>query len=72
MGEEPKTVLEYGNAINPIVDLFEERYNRQLFTIITTNLDPNEISEKYGVRIADRFREMLAIVSFGNQDSFRR
>lgn len=72
LGEEPKTVLEYGNAINPIIDLIEHRYNLQRFTAITTNLDPKEISEKYGTRIADRFREMLSIVVFGNEKSFRK
>lgn len=72
LGEEPKTVLEYGNAINPIIDLIEHRYNTQKFTVITTNLDPKEISEKYGARIADRFREMLSIVVFGNEKSFRK
>ncbi len=71
LGEEPKTVLEYGNAINPIIDLFEYRYNHQKFTVITTNLDPEEISEKYGARIADRFREMLSMVVFGNEKSYR-
>lgn len=72
LGEEPTTVLEYGNAINPIIDLIEQRYNMQRFTIITTNLDPKEISEKYGLRIADRFREMLSIVIFGDEKSFRK
>lgn len=72
LGEEPTTVLEYGNAINPIIDLIEQRYNLQRFTLLTTNLDPKEISEKYGARIADRFREMLSIVVFGNEKSFRK
>lgn len=72
LGEEPKTVIEYGNALNPIVDLIEQRYNTQKFTVLTTNLDPKEISGKYGTRIADRFREMLAIVVFGDEKSFRK
>lgn len=72
LGEEPTTVLEYGNALNPIIDLIEQRYNLQRFTVITTNLDPKEISEKYGARIADRFREMLSVVIFGDEKSFRR
>lgn len=72
LGEEPKTVLEYGNALNPIIDLIEHRYNHQKFTVITSNLDPKEISEKYGARIADRFREMLSVVVFGDEKSFRK
>lgn len=71
LGEEARTVLEYGNAISPMQDLFEHRYSRQLYTAVTTNLDPREIAEKYGARIADRFREMLDVVVFDGP-SFRR
>lgn len=64
LGEEPVEVLNYGNSTSPLLDLLEHRYNRQLFTMITTNLTPEEISAKYGQRITDRFREMLHIMVF--------
>ena len=67
MGREPVEVLEYGNVLNPVIDLLEYRYNAQLFTIITTNLVPKEIRERYGNRIADRFNEMFDKVIFANQ-----
>ena len=67
MGREPVEVLEYGNVLNPVIDLLEYRYNEQLFTIITTNLVPKEIRERYGNRIADRFNEMFDKVIFGNE-----
>lgn len=67
MGREPVEVLEYGNVLNPIIDLLEYRYNAQLFTIITTNLVPKEIRVRYGNRIADRFNEMFDKVIFGNE-----
>lgn len=67
MGREPVEVLEYGNVLNPVIDLLEYRYNAQLFTIITTNLVPKEIRERYGNRIADRFNEMFDKVIFGNE-----
>jgi DNA replication protein DnaC len=38
----------------------------QLFTIITTNLTPAEIREKYGDRIADRMNEMMVKIIFNN------
>ena len=66
MGREPVEVLEYGNILNPVIDLLEHRYNEQLFTIITTNLVPKEIRERYGNRIADRFNEMFDKVIFNN------
>lgn len=59
LGQEPAEVLDYGNAINPTIDLLTHRYNEQLFTVITTNLAPRQIREKYGDRLADRFNEMF-------------
>lgn len=70
-GNEPAEIQAYGNIWNPLVDLLEYRYDYQLFTIITTNLTPPQISEKYGMRITDRFREMLNIIVFKGK-SFRK
>lgn len=70
MGREPKEVLDYGNVLSPIIDLLEYRYNEQLFTIITTNLQAEEIRERYKARIADRFNEMLEVIIF-EDGSFR-
>lgn len=67
MGREPTEVLDYGNVINPVVDMIEYRYNMQLFTFITTNLTKAQIREKYGNRIADRFNEMLEVIIFKNE-----
>lgn len=67
MGREPVEVFEYGNVLNPVIDLLEYRYNAQLFTIITTNLVPKDIRERYGVRLADRFNEMFEKIIFWNE-----
>lgn len=64
MGREPKEVLDFGNVLSPIIDLLEYRYHEQLFTIITTNLNSEEIKERYKARIADRFNEMLEVIIF--------
>ena len=66
MGLEPSEVLDYGNVLNPVIDLLSYRYNEQLFTIATTNLKPEEIRQKYGDRIADRFNEMMERIIFYN------
>ena len=71
MGKEPTQVLDYGNVLNPVIEVLEHRYNEQLFTVITTNLTPKEIREKYGARIADRFNEMMNVIVF-NGSSFRK
>ena len=64
LGKEPTEVLDFGNVLSPVVDLMEYRYHHQLFTAVTTNLTPIEIRNKYGVRVADRFREMFSVISF--------
>ena len=66
MGLEPSEVLDYGNVLNPVIDLISYRYTEQLFTIVTTNLKPEQIRQKYGDRIADRFNEMMERIIFYN------
>ena len=39
------------------------RYERMLPTIVTTNLSGKAIREKYGDRLADRFNEMMQVVT---------
>ena len=67
LGEEPKEIMVYGMIHTPLIDLISERYSRRLLTIITTNLDTDEIKDKYGPRIYDRFREMLTPIVFENE-----
>lgn len=69
-GDEPKEVNDYGNVRTPLVDLLEYRYDRQKFTIITSNLTMDEIKKKYGVRILNRFAEMGRFYIFP-QKSYR-
>ncbi len=71
LGTEPTEVQEYGNRMNPVIDLFYKRYDMQLFTIITTNLLPEEIRNKYGERVADRLNEMACRIVFENE-SYRK
>ncbi len=67
LGTEPVEVKYYGNQMNPVIDLLYKRYDEQLFTVITTNLTPNGIKERYGDRIIDRFREMCFHIDFENK-----
>ena len=66
LGTEPSEVMDYGNVYTPVIDLLTKRYEEQLFTIITTNLTPQQIREHYGDRIADRFNEMVKKIVFNN------
>lgn len=75
LGEEPAEIVSYGMIYTPVKDLLLERYKRQAFTILTTNLvntaEKQELSEHYGARVVDRFREMMKIIVFKNP-SYRK
>lgn len=66
LGEEPTEVMSYGMLYEPMKDLLLERYDRQLFTIATSNLGADQMRDKYSSRVTDRFREMMEVVNFKN------
>lgn len=70
LGIEPAEVIEFGNRITPLADLLSYRYDRRLYTIVTTNIPPSRFSALYGERIADRMREMFHTLPF-HQPSYR-
>lgn len=55
-----------------IHDMVSFRYEEQFCTLVSSNLTAKEIAEYYDERIADRFREMMLIINFGNEQSFRK
>lgn len=71
LGQEPQEVVVYGMVHNPIVDLITERYDRRLMTVITSNLETEDIRRIYGERLFDRMKEMFVPVIFENE-SFRK
>ena len=71
VGVEPSIIKVWGNEISPFVDTIYFRYDRQLFTVMTSNLSEEQLAEKYGERIADRFTEMFDKIHFGNK-TYRR
>lgn len=71
LGLESVEVQSWGNVTSPVIDLLSHRYQRQALTIVTTNLPPAEIEKRYGLRIRDRFREMMERVEFKNE-SYRK
>jgi DNA replication protein DnaC len=72
IGTEPVSVKTYGNEITPVVEAIEYRYDMQLFTIATTNLDDDGIKNQYGLRTFDRMTEMFDKISFDHQPSYRK
>lgn len=68
VGTEATIVKVWGNEVSPMVELLYQRYDRQLFTVITSNLESeDDIVNRYGDRINDRFAEMFDYLPFDNQ-----
>ena len=70
-GVEAIDVKSFGNSNEPIIDLLSTRYDRQRVTLISSNLDLDEVRNRYGLRLQDRFVEMFTMIGFtGN--SYRK
>lgn len=55
-----------------LFDFVDSRYNSNNFTIITTNLNPDEISRDYNARLASRlFASENAYISLFNSSDLR-
>lgn len=67
VGMEAASVKVWGNVISPVVELIYQRYDLQLFTIATSNLNTRQLAEKYGDRVGDRIREMFNVLAFNNE-----
>ena len=62
VGMEEEVVNEYGNKITPMVRLLHSRYDRNLITVITTNLNWEQMCSRYGERISDRLANYHRLV----------
>ena len=71
VGAEPREVQRYGNKFTPITDFLEVRYRERRKTILTTNLEFEELGEKYGERVESRLAEMAYPILFFGED-FRK
>lgn len=71
VGTEPTVVKNYGNEISPLTEVLYYRYDQRLWTMMTSNLKEEDFQERYGVRIADRIREMFNILAY-NHKSYRQ
>lgn len=70
LGCEPSRCLIYGVDYEPIRDFFYKRYDRQLITVVSTNLGDKQLMDTYGERIWDRISETFDRITFQG-DSFR-
>lgn len=71
MGTEPMA-LYYGNSVNVMEDVIQDRYRhfvkRGMRTHLTTNLAGKEIRERYGERVSSRARQMFNQIALTGKD----
>ena len=70
LGTEAAESMVYGNKVSVMADFFEEAYKTNCFLFVTSNLGAQEIQDRYGERVRDRFREIFHSKKFTNP-SFR-
>lgn len=71
LGAEPVRCTNYGEEHNPLAKLLLHRYDKQLTTIIATNLNLQDIQDRYGDRVLDRMYEMFDVIIY-KRESYRR
>lgn len=71
LGSEPVRCMTYGMERTPILDVLYHRYNQQLITVISTNLEDQELTERYGARMQDRMSETFDRLYYAGK-SYRR
>jgi DNA replication protein DnaC len=70
LGTEAAETMVYGNKVSVMADFFEEAYKTRCFLFVTSNLGAEQVEQRYGERVRDRFREMFHSMKFTNP-SFR-
>lgn len=67
VGTEPASVKVWGNEVSPLVEILYSRYEQMLYTVITSNLNDEDLATRYGERIGDRLTEMFDFLAFENK-----
>ena len=68
LGAENGHVIHFGNRVNVIEQIIEERYSKGFMTHLSTNLKFDNILEKYGDRVYSRLHEMVSYVELKGID----
>lgn len=67
LGHE-ETSMHFGNRVDVMAQIIEQRYARGLITHFTTNLTIDLIDDKYGDRVGSRIREMCIPILLNGKD----
>lgn len=67
VGTEAVVSVKYGERRQPFSEIVDNAEKTNSLLIITTNLPPSQIREKYGDRTLDRLKEITKLVTFEGQ-----
>ena len=68
LGSEPQEVSYYGNRLNLMEHIVEERYLDRKLTHFTSNFNMEQLEQLYGQRVASRLYESCNIVKLVDTD----
>ena len=74
LGQENASTKYFGTERNVMQEVLSQRYKNNLHenTHLTTNLSGDQITATYGIRVADRMREMFNLIVFPKTAKSRR
>lgn len=64
------TAVNFGNKVEAFNEVIDSVEGRKCFFVVTSNLDANQIKQKYGVRTYDRLRGLFRVIQI-NEKSMR-
>lgn len=64
------TAVNFGNKVEAFNEIIDSVEGRKCFVVVTSNLDANQIKQKYGVRTYDRLRGLFKVIQV-NEKSMR-
>lgn len=64
------TAVNFGNKVEVFNEVIDSVEGRKCFFVLTSNLDANQIKQKYGVRTYDRLRGLFKVIQV-NEKSMR-
>jgi predicted ATPase len=75
LGRE-RDVIYFGNNMNVMADILFHRYDlfmeHHMVTYITTNMESDELEERYGNRLRSRIRQMCNLINFSIDSKDKR
>ena len=68
LGAENQNAKYYGSEVQVMEYVIEERYNKNLLTHFTTNLDMRQIEDEYGERVRSRLFKSTNLIKMVSSD----